>query len=257
MSTYKLNFEQAGNAIAIIKSDKKATAKKYTPLVYIGEARNGFEEIKLDKNEHFIPIPDITVERSVNYIFGQSGSGKSYWVTQYAKQYKSFFPKRQIFVFSSLETDKEGLDKIGKINRINLNSDFINGESIPIEEFENSLVIFDDVDSLEKKTRDCVWSYMNKMLQTGRHHKISMCITMHTSCNGAQTKLILNEAHTITYFPVSCGGRNLKYILESYLSMDKPQQARIKKIDSRWITVVKSYPKVILSDHDCYVLRND
>ena len=52
MSSYKINFEQSGTAIAIIKSDKKTTAKKFTPILSIGDGvKQGFEEIKLDKGE--------------------------------------------------------------------------------------------------------------------------------------------------------------------------------------------------------------
>jgi len=203
-------------------------------------------------------IPDITKERDVLYVIGQSGSGKSFFVSNYAKEYKKLHPKRSIYVFSTLDEDKEGLDRIPKIVRLKLDSEFINEEIIPTEEFKDSLVIFDDVDNIsDKKTKDIVWKYMNNFLQTGRHYKISLCITFHIGCSGASTKMILNEATSITYFPATTGGRNLKYLLDSYLGLDKKQLERVKKIDSRAITIIKSYPKVVLASQDVYILRND
>ena len=63
---YKLNVESDGDCIAILKSDKKLGAKKYQPLICIGEgARNGFEELKLNKGEHFEITPNINKERDV------------------------------------------------------------------------------------------------------------------------------------------------------------------------------------------------
>ena len=127
-----------------------------------------------------------------------------------------------------------------------------------MEEFKNSLVIFDDVDNIsDKLLKKKVWAYMNSMLQVGRHHKISMAITFHVSAAGNDTKMIINEATSITWFGATVGGRNLKYMLDSYLGLDKEQIKKIKKLNSRWTTVVKTYPKVILSEKDCYILRND
>ena len=50
--------------------------------------------------------------------------------------------KSSIYVFSTLDDDKDGIDKIGKIHRIKLDDEFVNGEMIDTKEFENSLVIF-------------------------------------------------------------------------------------------------------------------
>ena len=115
MSSYKLNVEGDGNAIAIMKLDKKSTAKKYQPMICLGEnALNGMETVNLKSGEHFEPIPNISKERDILYVVGASGSGKSYFVSQYGKNYKSFYPKNQIYVFSTVDDDKDGIDKIGK-----------------------------------------------------------------------------------------------------------------------------------------------
>ena len=258
MSSYKLNLENEGDCIAMLKSDKKVGSKKYQPIICIGEARNGFEELKLNKGEHFEPMPNINKERDVRFIIGQSGSGKSYFVSQYAKNYKKIHPKSSIYIFSTLDEDKDGLDRIGKVIRIKLDDEFINGEPIDTKEFENSLVIFDDVDNIAlKKTKDVVWSYMNNMLQTGRHYKISVCVTFHVSCAGHATKMVLNECNSITIFGATIGGKNLKYLLDNYLGMDKNQIERVKKLDSRSVTIYKTYPKTVVSDTDIFVLRND
>lgn len=251
MSEFKLTFENNGQPIALIKDSKHVVSLAQNP-------KQSTEEIVLDSNETFTPMPNTSKERDVLYIFGQSGSGKSYYVYLYAMNYKKNYKKNSIYVFSSLESDKEGLDRIPNIKRIALNEDFLNDDMIPIEEFKNSLIIFDDVDNIASKPlKKKVWAYMNTFLQTGRHFKCSLAITFHVSAGGADTKMIINEATSITYFPATVGGRNLKYMLDSYLGLDKQQMSKIKKLNSRWITVVKSYPKVILSEKSCYILRND
>lgn len=253
MANYKLTYENRGDILAIVKKGKKAEAV----LSLAENARSGETEVSLD-GEKFEPCPNTNKERDVLYIFGQSGSGKSYYVQMYANNYRQLFPKNNIFVFSTLDSDKEGLDKIKGLKRIKLDAEFINDEIVPTVDFKNSLIIFDDVDNIsDKKTKAVVWTYMNNFLQTGRHHCISVAITFHVSAGGNATKMILNEATSLTFFPATIGGRNLKYICDSYLGMDKEQIKKLKKLNSRWITVQKTYPKVILSEKNAFILKNE
>jgi len=251
---YKLTFENKGEVLAVVKKGKKAESI----LCLSDSARSGENEMELKDTEKFEPCPNTNKERDVLYIFGQSGSGKSFYVQMYAGNYRVLHPKNNIYVFSSLESDKGGLDKIKGIKRIKLDADFINDAIIPTADFTNSLVIFDDVDNIsDKKTKAVVWTYLNNMLQTGRHFSISVAMTFHVSAGGNQTKMILNEATSLTFFPTTIGGRNLKYICDSYLGMDKDQIKKLKKINSRWITIHKTYPKVILSEKNAFILKND
>jgi hypothetical protein len=254
MNHYKLTFENKGDVLGLVRKGKKAEAV----LSITDTARSGSEMVSLEKDEKFEPCPNTSKERDVLYIFGQSGSGKSFYVYLYASNYRQLFPKNNLFVFSTLDSDKEGLDKIKGLKRIKLAKEFIEDEMIPTSDFKDSLVIFDDVDNIgDKKTKDVVWKYMNNFLQTGRHHNISVAITFHVSAGGNATKMILNEATSLTFFPATIGGRNLKYICDSYLGMDKEQIKKLKKLNSRWITVLKTYPKVILSEKEAFILRNE
>ena len=97
---------------------------------------------------------------------------------------------------------------------------------------------------------------LNSLLETGRHFNASVIYTSHLPCAGNDTKRILNEAHSITIFPNGLGGRSLKYLLDSYLGLDKEQIKRVKKTDSRWVTIVKSYPMVVLTEKEAYTLSS-
>ena len=254
MSSYRLTYENKGDVLAVVRKGKKIESV----LCLSDSAKAGETEMTLEKDERYEPTPNASKERDVLYVFGQSGSGKSYYIQMYAKNYKTLFPKNPIYVFSTLTEDKEGLDKIKGIKRIKLDDEFVNAEMIPTADFSNSLILFDDVDNIsQKKLKDVVWKYLNNFLQTGRHFNISVAMTFHVSAGGCQTKMILNEATSLTFFPSVIGGRNLKYICDSYLGMSKEEIKKIKKIETRWITVVKSYPKVILSEKQAFILKNE
>ena len=70
-----------------------------------------------------------------------------------------------------------------------------------------------------------------------------------------ETKTILNESHNIVFFPSTLGGRSLKYLLDSYLGLDKKQIEKVKNLDSRWVCVCKTFPQVILSEKNIMITK--
>lgn len=241
-----LNFEDIGKMIATI-------GKK---VVYLNDkpVEDGVDSMKAKNGNVFQHIPDKKTERAVLYITGQSGSGKSFYTKNYIEQYHKMFPKREVFVFSSLDSDTT-LDKLKILKRIKIKQDsFLNSE-LTAEDFKDSLCIFDDCDVISNKViKHKVFSILNSILETGRHFNTSVIFTSHNATMGLDTKRILNECHSITIFPRNIGGKTSKYLLDQYLGLDKTQIMRIKKCEGRWCTIMKSYPIVVLTENEVYTL---
>ena len=248
-----LNIENEGSAICMIESKDKKRKKIISVTDKTDDVMYGFCEFKCNPDETLQQVFDPNKERSIFYLTGASGSGKSYYASGLAQQYSKQYPKNDIYLFSAVKSDPI-LDKIKKLMRIDLKK-FMEQE-IDIEDFKDSLVIYDDCDSLpDKNIKKKVTSLQDRILQEGRHWNISAIITSHLSCAGKETKMILSEAHSITFYPMSLQGRNLKYLLEQYMGLDKNQISKIKKLKSRWITFCKTMPQVILSEKEIYVLK--
>ena len=147
-----MNFEK-GKIIAIIKdcgNEKKRSKKKDNKFLYVDDkANNSIDHYECDYNETIQQLPDKETERSILYITGPSGSGKSYYTRNYILEYKKLFPKNNIYIFSSLDSD-ETLDKIPKIKRVKFTEKFLLYD-FKITDFKDSLVIFDDVDAETNK----------------------------------------------------------------------------------------------------------
>ena len=122
-----MNFEK-GKIIAVIKdaeNDKKRSKKKDNKFLYVDDKYSkSFNKYDCEYNETIQQIPDKETERSILYITGPSGSGKSYYTKNYILEYKKMFSKNNIYVFSSLDSD-ETLDKIPKIKRIKFTDKFL------------------------------------------------------------------------------------------------------------------------------------
>ena len=107
----------------------------------------------------------------------------------------------------------------------------------------------------QQKNKKKVLSIINSILQIGRYFNVNLCFTTHNPTNGAETKVLLAEAHIITVFAKTTGNRALKYLLDNYLGMDKSQIAKLKKMKSRAVSIIRGYPQVVLGDQEAFLMH--
>ena len=255
-----LNFESVGMPLCIIANENKdKKSKNANPIICVAETENNiskpFQTMSLKEDgQSYQLIPNPSIERQILYVTGSSGSGKSYFTKKYCREYSKIFPKNPIYMISSIDDDTS-VDDIKCLKRLKIKGDTFLNETFEIKDFKDSLVIFDDIDCLaDKKLRLKVMGLLNMCLEVGRHENVYVIYTSHLATNGLDTKRILNEAHSITFFPKTLGGRALKYLCENYLGLEKKEVDKMKKIPSRSITIIKSYPKVVLGDKDIFLL---
>ena len=123
-------------------------------------------------------------------------------------------------------------------------------DPIDVKEFADTVVIFDDVDVLtNKKIREEVYKLMNQGLEIGRHYRINMVITNHLPSNGKETRRVLNESSSFTYFPPSANSK-IRYFLENDVGIDKKMISYFKNQNTRAVTTSTNYPMIYLSDHE-------
>jgi hypothetical protein len=257
-----LNYEKRGIPIALVKNNNELNHKD-NQIIYFCDnpdetkIKHPYETIDTDSpNEKIQYIPNVQTERSVIYICGRSGCGKSYYSKEYIECYHMIFPKNPVYVFSYLDKDPT-LDSMEYIKRVKIFEDGFLDAEFEISDFDKSLVLFDDCDCIkDKKLRKKIDSIMAKVLQVGRHHNVSCLCLSHQICNGSETKLQLNESNSIVLFPKGMGVRTLNYVLENYIGMSRKQVMTVKKLKSRSVTIIKSSPMVIVSDKKIYVLKD-
>jgi len=249
-----MNFEKGAIIAKVLNSKLKGDVLHVTDKTE--ELKDHFNTYNCKDKESIQQIPDKQKERQILYITGASGSGKSYYTYLYCEQYKKLFPKNPIYLISSINDDSS-IDKIKGLKRFDLNPKFIETH-IGVEDFKNSMVIFDDTDCITNKIlRTKINGLLGLILETGRHFNTSCIYTSHVPSAGLDTKKILNESHSITIFPSALGGRALKNLLENYLGFDKDQRKKIRQVKSRWITITKTYPMTVLYEKGAYLVNNN
>jgi hypothetical protein len=250
-----LNLNKVGRPIAKIEGGKydKKVLSIYTENHE--DDFNRFNNLKIDGK--FQQVPDPEKEREILYITGPSGSGKSTYSCNYINNWKKLKKNKEgeVYLFSALNEDTS-LEPVSPL-RINIGENLLSNP-LTCEDFQDSLVIFDDIDVIsDKKLREEVYKILNQILETGRHFNVSCVITNHLPTAGKDTRRVLNECHTITYFPHSGAGRGLKYLLNEYLGLDKRTQSKIKKSKSRWATIFKNYPNVAMTEKNVFLTSEE
>ncbi len=185
-------------------------------------------------------------------VSGCSGSGKTTWICSYGKEYRKMFPSNKVYLFSRLDRD-ENIDEL-KPKRIKITEELLDAE-VDLHDFKNSLVIFDDIATISnKKICEKVKSIRDDLLETGRHENIYVIVVSHHICDNKNTKTSLLQANKITIFPHSGGAYQAHRLFKEYLGYDPKTIKMIMALPSRWITINKLYPNVILAEHHIIIL---
>ena len=189
-------------------------------------------------------------QRDSIFVAGASGSGKSQWTRLYIMNYKAVYPKRSVFIFSSVQEDQayDDLD----VYRVILDDNFTISPP-EIESLHQSLCVFDDVDTMSNKDlQKAVLLLQEQILERGRHHEISICSLHHMVAKGHRTRSLLNESNYIVLFPVR--GNNLtRYFLKTYSGLDKANQEKIYSLPSRWVCLQIGYPGFVMHEKGVYI----
>jgi hypothetical protein len=224
------------------------------------DAPSGKTRVHLPINSHFnIEPPHDPKQRQCLWTFGMSGSGKSTILRSYARRYRQLWPRRPIVLISQLQED-ETLDLLAdEIGMRRLSIDSLVERPLELDELgkDGSLILFDDIDALDKETDLAVHDAITKIATMGRHALCSMIIASHTPTNGLKTRVILSEMHAFVCFSHGASPSAIDYLLERYAGLSKIQCRNARKLRSRWFMVSKMYPGYVIADGTSYLLHAD
>jgi len=188
------------------------------------------------------------------YIAGPTGSGKSYYIGMLLKTMRKVCRNKKIFVFSDVDEDP-ALDSVKRITRLKLDDSLLDKKPINPVKLRDSVCVFDDIDSIQnKKLQDYVQKLRDSLLKRGRHENISVIVTAHLMSDYKNTRIIMNEAGAITFFPKSGATDGIKHVLKKYVGMTKTQIDKVFLLPSRWVTVFKNAPQYVMYDKGVYLL---
>ena len=230
---------------------KIAFAKSYAGKLSQEKAKV-FNELEINDGKIEI-IPDNSMGRVVYYLAGPSGSGKSYLAGQIIKQLQNE-KDCNVYLFSPIEGDEAFAD-IPNVCQITVDEEFVK-EPLEPTEMNNSIVVFDDIDSFDKKYAKVVKELQSKCLKIGRHNNLDVFSTNHLLTDYHKTRDLLNEAKDIVIYPKFSTQMSVNHILKEYAGLGKKQIDNVCDLDSRWVCIHKHVPQYIVSERKISTLKD-
>jgi len=239
-----------------LQTDVPGALDYYKELV--GSANETAEtHIKLPPGSTFELIPPKDPKkRTVWYIAGASGSGKSYIAKGLAEQYMKQFPDRNVYLISKLEEDSTLDSAKGNIKRLKP-AKLVENPLKDLEPLRDSMVIMDDYDTFTKQEGKVIQQLIDDIAIMGRHTNTTMLCLTHYLTNYSKTRLLLTEATHIVVYPLSTGAHALNYLLKTYLGLERDEISAIRRGGSRWVMLFKNYPNYCITETEAFLLHED
>lgn len=245
-----LNFIEDGDPIAYIIGGKRNGEILY--LARDKQPEEGFNQINI-KSSYLYPIVNPN-RREVYYVAGPSGSGKSTYVRKLAETYQQIFPDGNIYIFCRTNVEDDPAYRDLGAQQVDISDLHVNPVDIEHDIEKGSFVIFDDTSTInDKKIKESVIKLQIDIMEVGRKLGLYIAITNHLVNPNERSlgRIIMNEMTSFTFFPRS-GFYQASYCLKNYFGMRKKDIDAIMLLPTRWVTLIKNYPMVLMYQHGAY-----
>lgn len=229
------------------------------------DSGKGASEVNFSVSYKILPILNQHVkdnlQRSVMVIFGASGSGKSVLTNQVCEIYHLLNPRQKIYFISNnnvyrdtslnhgIYTFIKADDLLEKYSDPEIFKDFKTNN-----DFDNSLMVFDDIDFSEsKESKKLFFGFLNIILKFKRKNLINVIFTTHDVSDYSYTRTLLSELNQYVFFAGDLKNRSNR-VLQTYLKLRPKEIERMtEQSSSRWICI-NSTKRTVLSEDQIYSL---
>ena len=243
---------KSGFEIAKVK-DKKDKSIDTIYIKDIDEDMHGEKHMVdyiVKKSEHIQVMP--SSKHCAVAVYGPSGVGKSYFVSNFLTEYRKKFKNKAIYVFSPIK-DEAGYIK-NKAIYIKMDESII-ADPLQVDEFENSICVFDDIEATNKVFYPIISNFRDRLLEIGRHNNIDIISIHHVIQGGVATRKIINESDMTVIFP-RANFNSIEKLVKGYYGFTKPDVDYLRNLgkSSRWVCIKRSYPSVIISEKEIRIV---
>lgn len=233
----------------------KRVKKKGGQLVPLGHERKKERHMSLEEHQQFEPVVDPKQPLRA-FLFGTSGSGKSYMAAMLAEDYHRHHPQSPIYLFSLCDEDP-AFDDMKYIQRIPLDVETL--QDLSIAKFRSSLIILDDCDQLpDPELNKVMMRLLTLALELGRKQGISVISSSHYPFQGKKTGTAKREANMVAFYPGAGEQGMISKWLSASFGMTKPEIQHILdtcvRDKSKWCVLYTNAPRALLTERSAQIL---
>lgn len=218
-----------------------------------------------DRRESFMYLPTLNNDKNDRILnVGSSGSRKSTTLNLFAKLFKTFNPKKRMFYFTmnSAEKDPQIMQLKEKydlriadmkmfIEYLSEIKDDVNEIKGMAKNFSNSLLMFDDVGSLDGKNRRLFYKIVIcNGLENFRKHGSSIYLILHSS---RFIEPLIKEECTLYVVSGNSMATKNDIVLKKVFNLKAAQIDELFKLDSVW-RAIETHKSVVISENKIYKL---
>lgn len=245
----------AGDPVAALRGGSRGD--KLLGIVAAGSESALGRDIELRRGA-FEPVLSLA-HRSIDYIAGPSGAGKTTYLAGLAARHQKINPEAPIVVFArgAIADDPALAGLAGFASQAEIGKKLLEKPIDVLTLEPGTLLIFDDVATiLDDKYRTAVSKLVMDCAEVGRKANIHMLMTSHLiSPNDRKlARVILNEMEFLTVFPAGSGAHQITYVLQKYLGLSKAQVTRILDAPGRWVRIHCHAPRWVMTETSAWML---
>ena len=190
------------------------------------------------------------------FVTGAPKSGKTYWTNEFVKRAIALYKKKAILI-TRLNEDETLKNDEKLYTRIVINPELLI-DKFTLEDFNDSIVIFDDIESSEyKKVTEYLYDLLSDMAKNGRHHNITIIFTNQMAMMYKRTREILSMLTTLVIFPNSGSAYHMRRLLRTYIGLEKAEVDKVLGLKSRWVSISREKPQYVMYEGGVYLLGAD
>lgn len=186
-------------------------------------------------------------------IYGPSGCGKSTIAGNLIREYHKRFPKRRVFIISPNDDDP-AFASLDYVNWLEVDERIISESPLTVDEFKESLVVFDDYLQYENpKISAALQQLATKILTRGRKDRVDCIIIAHNAFNNnLTTNLNMNVGAMVLF----SSGAQKKHLMNYLKNLGCNQQTinKVLNLPTRSIYISTTNPIYVLHDNGIFLL---
>ncbi|MDO8933306.1 MAG: hypothetical protein Q7U97_13000 [Rhodocyclaceae bacterium] len=232
--------------------EAEATLSRELAMLLRGPVKEG--TIRLPPGAWFEPVPSLDPEqRDAIYVAGAAGSGKSWWVSSFLRQFHRLYPERKVYIVNKGDAadDKAyaSLPAGAKPLQITAESLLLSPPDVTKDFGGPCCIVFDDaIDSFTGATQKAVQAFLADCLNLGRKAGVTVLATNHLLTDHSRTRATLNECQSAVIFANHCSAHSLNYFLAKMGIPLTPAELRTR---GRWAQVSTRSCCWVLSEGEC------
>lgn len=272
---YPICYDKKNKKVIFVNDKREYKTEESTDSSGVSKT----EKIRINdvyKGSDLQPIPYLKKnQRSAVYISGCSGCGKSTFCAGLIDWYRILHknPLREVFLFTRGEQNDPAFkkyenDKILKTHRgkkieipafnmFHVERDFDLISKITVKNLHDSIIIFDDWESISNKfQREFIYNMIKKILEESRKLSCDVVIITHGTLQGKLTKPILFECDSYVVFPLGTP-KAYRSLTENYSELNKDEVNNIYSSLSKahdFFFYRKSFPQYYITPYEIKML---